>query len=79
MSTTWVFLGLLAGREIILHLITKRDTPYLDTFKKVSKDVFLAALGIIISISIYVLSEKLFPKPQKPALLHLEMQVEKSA
>lgn len=24
MSTTWVFLGLLAGREIVLHLITKK-------------------------------------------------------
>lgn len=62
MSTTWVFLGLLAGRESILHIITSRDS-YIDTFKKVGKDVALASLGIAVSISIFFLSQLIYPKP----------------
>jgi hypothetical protein len=54
MSTTWVFLGLLAGREIILNVLTFRDVPYLDTFRKVGKDVILASLGIAVSIGFFL-------------------------
>lgn len=61
MSTTWVFLGLLAGREIILNIITFRDIPYLDTFRKVGKDVILASLGVAVSIGIYILSTVVYP------------------
>ncbi|MCC6274538.1 MAG: hypothetical protein IT569_01645 [Leptospiraceae bacterium] len=60
MSTTWVFLGLLAGREIILHIVTFKDNPYLDTFKKVGKDVMLASLGIAVSIGIFLLSDIIY-------------------
>jgi hypothetical protein len=56
MSTTWVFLGLLAGREIILHRITRREKPYGETLRQVGKDVMLASLGIAISIFIFVLA-----------------------
>ncbi|MCB1188999.1 MAG: hypothetical protein H7A23_13615 [Leptospiraceae bacterium] len=66
MSTTWVFLGLLAGREVILHVVTKRDEPYLVTLRKVGKDVLLASLGISISIAIFILSMILYPKPDSP-------------
>ncbi|MCU0824328.1 MAG: hypothetical protein MUF77_06765 [Leptospira sp.] len=61
MSTTWVFLGLLAGREIILNVMTYRDLPYLDTFRKVGKDVVLATLGILVSLGIYFLSKTIYP------------------
>ena len=61
MSTTWVFLGLLAGREIILHLVTKQDKPYLQTFRQVGKDVLLATMGITISLVIYVASSYFYP------------------
>ncbi len=61
MSTTWVFLGLLAGREIILHIITSKDRPYLETFRQVGKDVMLASLGITVSVSIYILSTIFYP------------------
>ncbi|MDZ4725495.1 MAG: hypothetical protein SH817_05030 [Leptospira sp.] len=61
MSTTWVFLGLLAGREIILNVLTYRDLPYLDTFRKVAKDVFLATLGLVVSLMIFFLSSILYP------------------
>ena len=60
MSTTWVFLGLLAGREIIIHMVTKRDRPYLETFRQVGKDVMLASLGITISISFFILSTYIY-------------------
>lgn len=65
MSTTWVFLGLLAGREIILHIITKRDKPYLETFRQVGKDVLLASLGITVSVSFYILSYLIYPSPER--------------
>ena len=61
MSTTWVFLGLLAGREIVLHLITKEDKPYLQTFRQVGKDVLLATMGITISLAIYFASSYVYP------------------
>jgi len=61
MSTTWVFLGLLAGREIILNVLTFRDVPYLDTFRKVGKDVILASLGIAFSIGFYAISTVVYP------------------
>ncbi|MCK6381358.1 MAG: hypothetical protein L6Q54_08930 [Leptospiraceae bacterium] len=68
MSTTWVFLGLLAGREIILHVVTFKDNPYLDTFKKVGKDVVFASLGIAVSIGIFVLSDIVY-KEGKDAVI----------
>ncbi len=62
MSTTWVFLGLLAGREIILHRVTRREKPYLHTLRQVGKDVMLASLGIAISIFIFVLAGQIYGK-----------------
>jgi hypothetical protein len=61
MSTTWAFLGLLAGREIILNVITYKDLPYLDTFRKVGKDV--------VSILIFFLSYFLYPEQRQSAPL----------
>ncbi|MFZ5629580.1 MAG: hypothetical protein ACOY5B_10660 [Spirochaetota bacterium] len=62
MSTTWVFLGLLAGREIILHRVTQRQKPYLQTLRQVGKDVMLASLGIAVSIFIFVLAGQVYGK-----------------
>jgi len=56
-STTWVFLGLLAGREIVLCYTTSREAPYLDTFRKVGKDVVLAGFGIAVSLGISLIAE----------------------
>lgn len=61
MSTTWVFLGLLAGREIVLHIVTRQDRPYLETFRTIGKDVILATLGIAISLFIYAMSYTIYP------------------
>lgn len=62
MSTTWVFLGLLAGREIILHRVTQRQKPYLHTLRQVGKDVVFASLGIAVSIFIFVLAGQIYGK-----------------
>ena len=67
MSTTWVFLGLLAGREISLHLVTKLDRPYLDTFRTIGKDILLASLGIAVSLFVILLSSVVYPTPEKKA------------
>ncbi|WP_192822571.1 hypothetical protein [Rufibacter sp. LB8] len=51
MSTTWVFVGLLAGRELGMR-IRSRDstTKFAKTFKLIGKDIFSVALGLLISI-----------------------------
>jgi len=74
MSTTWVFLGLLAGREIILHIVTRRDRPYLETFRQVGKDVLLASLGITVSVSFYLLSYVIYPSQNTHSEILLMIQ-----
>lgn len=56
MSTTWVFIGLLAGREIAMS-VTDRDgkgRPYRHTFRLIVKDLTYAIIGLIISIALAV-------------------------
>ena len=51
MSTTWVFLGVLAGREIALYnrlrFITEKKV-----YKHLIKDLSKAIIGLVISISV---------------------------
>ena len=56
MSTTWVFLGMLAGREVALAQITGKAKPYIKTLGLVMKDLALAAFGLAISILLAVLA-----------------------
>lgn len=51
MSTTWVFLGLLAGRElaITLQLVVRRKT---NTFSMIFKDMQKATLGLAVSVAL---------------------------
>ena len=53
MSTTWVFLGLIAGREFAIATIDKIRSPG-DTFKIVLSDAAKAFLGLVISIALAV-------------------------
>ena len=53
MSTTWVFLGTLAGRELILTLRLKHKTKRL-TIKDITSDLGKATIGLIISVVITV-------------------------
>lgn len=52
MSTTWVFLGLLAGREIALRATLHKDKPYSHTLKLVQKDILRAGFGLGISLAL---------------------------
>ncbi|CAN5670059.1 hypothetical protein BH23PAT1_BH23PAT1_2390 [soil metagenome] len=52
MSTTWVFLGLLAGREIALRATLHKDKPYGHTLKLVGKDIARAGIGLAISLTL---------------------------
>jgi len=51
MSTTWVFLGLLAGREIAINIIDKK-TCSKKVLKMIGKDVMYAAIGLLVSVLI---------------------------
>ena len=49
MSTTWVFLGLLAGREFALSMYLA-DTDFKRTLRNVSMDALKALSGLIVSV-----------------------------
>ncbi len=53
MSTTWVFLGLLAGREMALSLLLKHR-PVRDALVNAGKDVGKATLGLAVSVSLAI-------------------------
>ena len=54
MSTTWVFLGLLAGREIALALFAKSPDVYWRTNRLVFKDIGRAGMGLLISLLLVI-------------------------
>lgn len=54
MSTTWVFIGLLAGREIALYQRLRFESPK-KMYKHIIKDLYKVTLGLIVSIVAVVL------------------------
>lgn len=50
MSTTWVFLGLLAGRELAIKISDKK--PLVKTWKLIGKDLLFAFIGLLVSLII---------------------------
>ncbi len=59
-STTWVFIGLLGGRELGISInkkrLLKRRRAIYKSFRTIKKDLHYALLGLIISIFLAVLS-----------------------
>ena len=51
LSTTWVFLGLLAGRELALQL-KPQGRPTADLLRDLGRDLALAALGLAVSLAV---------------------------
>lgn len=49
-STTWVFLGLLAGRELGLRLGNQSERNYAQVAWLICRDILLASVGLIISL-----------------------------
>ena len=69
MSTTWVFIGLLGGRELVLKIqAVKKDLT--KTFRMIRKDLFFAFLGLCISILIAVAAN---PTVQAEFIYYLHM------
>ncbi len=50
MSTTWVFLGLLAGRELAYKLTQHKTKSFNKTFTLIGKDILYAGIGLLISV-----------------------------
>jgi len=59
MSTTWVFLGTLAGREMMLSIMMKHKTKSA-TSADVLTDLGKAALGLVISVGLALCGKYLF-------------------
>lgn len=54
MSTTWVFIGLLAGREIALYQRLRFESPK-KMYKHIIKDLYKVTLGLIVSVVVVIL------------------------
>lgn len=56
MSTTWVFIGLLAGREVAMSFTDARGKgkPFGKSLKLVGKDAGYAFIGLAVSIALAV-------------------------
>ena len=54
MSTTWVFIGLLAGREVAMAIRNTGDNSLLTSFRLMIKDFSFAMIGLVISIAIAI-------------------------
>jgi hypothetical protein len=54
MSTTWVFIGLLAGRELGMSIMKTGNSNILHALKLGAKDMIFALLGLVISIAIAI-------------------------
>ena len=54
MSTTWVFLGLLGGRELGMAIRKSGTNSMLKTGKLIAKDFSFAMIGLVISIAIAI-------------------------
>ena len=54
MSTTWVFLGLLGGRELAISITKQRSQKRIKstktTLRIIGRDVFMAGIGLLISL-----------------------------
>ena len=50
MSTTWVFIGILAGREIAINFVLKRKETRTQMFKSLGMDLLKVFLGLGVSI-----------------------------
>lgn len=63
MSTTWVFIGLLAGREVAIALsknakAKKREEWVKRAFNLAGKDIFKALIGLVVSLILAVIINK---------------------
>lgn len=60
MSTTWVFIGLLAGRELALIVMRAADRPMREGLMLAGRDVLFASIGLVVSIAIAYWANPIF-------------------
>jgi phosphate/sulfate permease len=58
MSTTWTFVGILAGREYAINFLLHRHLIK-NTYKKIFKDLYKVNIGLAISVIIAILIQQL--------------------
>lgn len=58
MSTTWTFVGILAGREYAINFLLNKHLIN-DTYKKIFKDLYKVNIGLAISVIIAILVQQL--------------------
>jgi hypothetical protein len=51
-STTWVFIGLLGGRELAINIKLYSKGNYLKALKMISKDALYAGIGLAVSLAL---------------------------
>ena len=54
MSTTWVFIGLLGGREVAMALRNAGENSTTVALRLMGKDFLFAFIGLVISIAIAI-------------------------
>jgi hypothetical protein len=71
MSTTWVFIGLLAGREIGMKTAGFRNGPVKlkKTFKLIGKDILYVSIGLAVSILLAITVNKTIQQELLTAIL----------
>ncbi len=60
MSTTWVFVGLLAGREIAMTLRGASGSGLKNAFKLAGKDLFYVTIGLVVSVALALAANDAF-------------------
>lgn len=60
MSTTWVFIGLLAGRELALIAMRATGRPIGEGLRLVGRDLLYVAIGLLVSIAIAFIANPVF-------------------
>lgn len=59
MSTTWVFIGLLSGRELAISTMMGKEYLFKDVFPIVGKDMLRLLLGLGVSIAVALLIQNM--------------------
>lgn len=59
MSTTWVFIGLLSGRELAISTMMGKEYQFKDVFPIVGKDMLRLLLGLGVSIAVALLIQNM--------------------
>lgn len=52
MSTTWVFIGILAGREIALNYMLRKNEARRSMFSNLGMDLFKVFIGLVVSVAL---------------------------